>query len=132
MTGTQDLQLAIYSRIFHPLAKHCPTAYFIIRQGILFTSCSDAFKGGHIVNPKNMLGETYGELLTRMETTIKFRRDELAAGKIEVGEAVPAEALDVFQLDAETYILPETKTENRVPYKASSEYNDYSTFIDTE
>jgi hypothetical protein len=132
MTGTEDLQLAIYSRIFHPLAKHCPTAYFIIRQGILFTSCADAFKGGHIVNAKNVLGETYGELLTRMEATIKFRRDELAIGKIEVGEAVPAEALDVFQLDAETYILPERKTENKVQYKASSLYNDYTTFIDTE
>ena len=132
MTGTEDLQLAIYSRIFHPVANHCPTAYFIIRQGILFTSCRDAFKGGQIVNPKNVLGETYGQLLTRMEATIQFRRDELAIGKIEVGEAVPAEALDVFQLDAETYILPERKTENKVQYKASSEYNDYTTFIDTE
>lgn len=132
MTGTEDLQLAIYSRIFHPLAKHCPTAYFIIRQGILFTSCGDAFKGGHIVNPRNVLGESYGELLTRMEATIQFRRNELTIGKIEVGEAVPAEALEVFELDTETYILPEKKTENKVQYKASSEYNDYSTFIDTE
>jgi len=132
MTGTEDLQLAIYSRIFHSLAQHCPTAYFIIHQGILFTSCADAFKGGHIVNTKNVLGETYGELLTRMEATIQFRRDELAIGKIEVGEAVPAEALEVFELDAETYILPERKTENKVQYKASSQYNDYTTFIDTE
>jgi hypothetical protein len=67
-----------------------------------------------------------------MEATIRFRRDELAIGKIEVGEAVPAEALDVFQLDAETYILPERRTENKVQYKASSLYNDYTTFIDTE
>ncbi|MGZ5135452.1 MAG: PD-(D/E)XK nuclease family protein, partial [Flavitalea sp.] len=132
MTGTEDLQLAIYSRIFHPLAKHCPTAYFIIRQGILFTSCVDAFKGGHIVHQKNYLGETYGELLKRMEETIRFRREELAKGMVEVGEAVPTEALDVFGLDAETYILPETKTENKVPYKARLEYNDYTTFIDTE
>jgi ATP-dependent helicase/nuclease subunit B len=132
MTGTEDLQLAIYSRIFHPLAQYCPTAYFIIRQGILFTSCADAFKTGHIVNQKNYLGETYGELLKKMEETIRFRREELAQGRIEVGEAVPAEALEVFRLDPETYILPQTKTENKVPYKARLEYNDYTTFIDTE
>src|SRR5215204_1155881 len=132
MTGTEDLQLAIYSRIFHPLAHHCPTAYFIIRQGILFTSRKDAFKGGHIVNSKNYLGESYGVLLKRMENTIRYRRNELAEGKIEVGEAVPAEALEVFELDAETYIHPETKTENKVAYKAISQYNDYTTFIETE
>lgn len=132
MTGAEDLQLALYSRIFHPLAKHCPTAYFIIRQGILFTSCKDAFKGGHIVNPKNYLGETYGGLLQKMQATIKFRRKELAQGKIEVGEGVGTEAIEIFEQDEETYILPDIKTENKVPYKASSEYNDYTTFIDTE
>jgi hypothetical protein len=132
MTGTEDLQLAIYSKIFHPLAQHCPTAYFIIRQGILFTSCVEAFKGGHIVNQKNYLGESYGELLKRMEETIRYRRQELAEGIVEVGEAVPTEALDVYQLHPETYILPPIKTENKVPYKATSEYNDYTTFIDTE
>lgn len=132
MTGTEDLQLAIYSKIFHPVAQHCPTAYFIIRQGILFTSCVDAFKGGHIVNQKNYLGETYGQLLKKMEETIRLRRTELSHGRVEVGEAVPAEALEIFQLDSDIYILPETKTENKVPYKARAEYNDYTTFIDTE
>ena len=132
MTGTTDLQLAIYSRIFHPVAKHCPTAYFIIRQGILFTSCADAFKGGHIVNQKNALGETYSELLERMETTIRFRRTELSIGKVEVGEAVPAEALDIYQLDPETHILPGIRTENKVQYKGNSLYNEFTTFIDTE
>jgi hypothetical protein len=132
MTGTEDLQLAIYSKIFHPVASHCPTAYFIIRQGILFTSCADAFKGGHIVNQKNYLGETYGELLKRMEETIRYRRQELSQGIVEVGEAVPAEALEVYQLDADTYILPDMKMDNKVLYKARSEYNEYTTFIDTE
>jgi ATP-dependent helicase/nuclease subunit B len=132
MTGTEDLQLAIYSRIFHPVAQHCPTAYFIIRQGILFTSCADAFKDGHIVNQENYLGETYGQLLKRMEETIRYRRQELAKGRVEVGDAVPAEALDVFQLDPATYILPETRTENKVLYKARMDYNEYTTFIDTE
>jgi hypothetical protein len=132
MTGTEDLQLAIYSRIFHPVAQHCPTAYFIIRQGILFTSCADAFKGGHIVNQENYLGETYGQLLKRMEETIRYRRLELASGRIEVGEAIPTEALDVFQLDPGKYILPEKKSENKVLYKARMQYNEYTTFIDTE
>jgi ATP-dependent helicase/nuclease subunit B len=132
MTGSEDLQLAIYSRIFHPVAQHCPTAYFIIRQGILFTSCADAFKGGHIVNQENYLGETYGQLLKRMEETIRYRRQELAKGRVEVAEAVAEESLDVFQLDKEIFILPPTMSENKKKYKARSEYNEYTTFIDTE
>ena len=67
-----------------------------------------------------------------MEETIRLRRTELSHGRVEVGEAVPAEALEIFQLDSDIYILPETKTENKVPYKARAEYNDYTTFIDTE
>ena len=132
MTGTEDLQLAIYSRIFHPLAQHCPTAYFIIRQGILFTSCKDAFKGGHIVNTKNYLGETYGELLQKMEETIRFRREELARGRVEAGEGIETADLEIFHLDQEAFILPGIETRNKVPYKARLEYNDYTTFIDTE
>jgi PD-(D/E)XK nuclease superfamily len=132
MTGAEDLQLAIYSRIFHPVAQHCPTAYFIIRQGILFTSCKDAFKGGHIVNPKNYLGETYGELLKKMEETIRFRREELAIGKVEIGESIETADLEIFHLDKDQYILPGIETKNKVPYKARLEYNDYTTFIDTE
>ena len=128
MTGTEDLQLAIYSRIFHPLANHCPTAYFIIKQGILFTSRRDAFKGGQIVNEKNFLGESYAELLKRMEATLRFRREELASGKIEVGEENYTELLDIFRLDEQTYILPEKKKD----IKLRSAYNDFATFIDTE
>ena len=67
-----------------------------------------------------------------MEETIRYRRQELAKGRVEVGDAVPREALDVFQLDPARYIIPDTKTENKVLYKARMEYNDYSTFIDTE
>ena len=45
-------------------------------------------KAGILLIRENLLGETYGELLKRMEATIRFRREELTKGKIEVGEAV--------------------------------------------
>jgi hypothetical protein len=45
---------------------------------------------------------------------------------------IEADSLEVFHLDKGTYILPGIKSENKVLYKAGSEYNDYTTFIDTE
>ena len=58
----------------------------------------------------------------------KLGRNEFHEGRIEVGENVPAEALDIFDLDIADYIIP--KQEKKV--KCPSDYNDHLTFIDTE
>ncbi|MDQ2862684.1 MAG: PD-(D/E)XK nuclease family protein, partial [Bacteroidota bacterium] len=128
MEDGQDLQLAIYSKIFHPLANFCPTSYFIITDGLLFTTCKEAFKNGIILRHDIHYTATYAEVIQKIENTTKFRRKELSQGKIEIGESVCMEDLDVFELDSDSYILPivEKKT------KCRSDYNDYVTFIDTE
>lgn len=128
MEDGEDLQLAIYSKIFHPIAKFCATSYFIISDGLLFTTSNDAFFKGIILRQNIIYSETYAHVLHKIENTIKFRRKEFSKGTIEVGENVPAEDLDVFGLDPENYIIP--KLENKA--KISSMYNDYVTFINTE
>jgi hypothetical protein len=128
MLGSEDLQLAIYSRLFHPEGNHCATSYFIIREGRLLTTCSDFFKGAIAINTEQKFSETYSHLLHRMSNTISFRRSELTKGKIEVGDNACIEDLDIFRNDSEEYLLPEIKGGNKV----YSEYNEYMTFIDSE
>jgi hypothetical protein len=128
MQDGDDLQLAIYSRIFDPLASFCATSYFIIIDGLLFTTCKDAFNNGISLRHDLVYSNTYATALNRIENTIKFRRKELSNGKIEVGEQVCTVDLDVFNLDEKTHILPAMKEKAKV----ASEYNDYQTFIDTE
>ncbi len=128
MEDGEDLQLAIYSKIFDPLAKYCATSYFIISDGSLFTTCEDAFKKGRILRKHSIYSETYAHVLHKIENTIKFRKKEFSKGIIEVGENVTAEELDVFSLDPENYIIPKIENKSKIP----SMYNEYVTFIDTE
>jgi hypothetical protein len=128
MNDGGDLQLAIYSRIFHPAAAYCPTSYFIIREGNLYTACADAFRRGHVLRPDEDYAHTYSGLLNRMSATISFRRAELKNGIIEVGEGIATEELDIFKNDGNDFILPPKSGGCKCP----SEYNDYVTFIDTE
>ncbi|MEP6949262.1 MAG: PD-(D/E)XK nuclease family protein [Ginsengibacter sp.] len=128
MEDGEDLQLAIYSKIFHPLANYCPTSYFVITEGLLFTTCKDAFNTGIILRQGSNYVNTYSNVLNKIDSTIKFRRKEFSEGKIEVGENVSIDELDIFNLDKNSYIVP--KQESSV--KCRSDYNDYVTFIDTE
>ena len=89
MEDGEDLQLAIYSKIFHPTAGYCPTSYFIITDGLLFTTCKDAFSNGIILRRDSIYTDTYASVLERIENTIQFRRKELKEGTIEVGENIP-------------------------------------------
>lgn len=129
MEDGEDLQLAIYSRIFHPTARTCPTSYFIITEGLLFTTCRDAFTNGIILRQDADYIDTYTSVLQKIEKTIHYRRKELDSGHIEVGENVGIDELEIFSPDMkDSFIIP--KQEKKV--KCLSTYNDYVTFIDTE
>jgi hypothetical protein len=128
MENQEDLQLAIYSKIFHDTAGYCPTSYFIISEGSLFTTCADAFRNGFILRPEDDYKDTYTSVLQKIETTIQFRRQELKEGRIEVGEQVSTDELDIYNKREDSYIIPKKKND----IKCSSDYNDYETFIDTE
>ncbi len=128
MQDGEDLQLAIYSKIFHPAAGYWPTSYFIISDGLLFTTCKEAFTNGIILRHNSIYADTYADVLKRIGNTVKFRRNEFREGKIEVGENILTEELDIFRLDMANYIIPQQEKKA----KCSSLYNDYLTFIDTE
>ena len=72
--------------------------------------------------------DTYKDILERIENTIQFRRKELKAGTIEVGENIPTSDLEIFSKSEDSYIIPKKEKDT----KCRSEYNDYVTFIDTE
>jgi ATP-dependent helicase/nuclease subunit B len=128
MQDGEDFQLAIYSKIFHQAAGYCPTSYFIISDGSLFTTCKAAFGKGIILRYDGIYTNTYADVLKRIGNTVKFRRNEFRKGKIEVGENILTEELDIFQLDMTNYIIPRQEKKS----KCRSLYNDYLTFIDTE
>jgi hypothetical protein len=72
--------------------------------------------------------DTYSTVLSKIEKTIQFRRNELYSGLIEAGENVDVNELEIFSQDVNTFIIP--KQERKL--KCASTYNDYITFIDTE
>ncbi len=67
-------------------------------------------------------------MINKIDNTTKFRKKELSEGKIEVGENVCTEDLNIFSVDETSYIIPNQEK----GIKCISGYNDYVTFIDTE
>lgn len=128
MEDGEDLQLAIYSKLFHPVADYCPTSYFIITEGLLYTTCKDAFSKGFILRRDINYVDTYSSVLERIENTIVFRMKELKEGAVEVGENIATADLEIFSKSEASYIIPRKEKGT----KCRSEYNDYVTFIDTE
>jgi hypothetical protein len=109
-------------------AHNCPTSYFIITEGLLFTTCKDAFTNAIQLRQDLDYADTYKTVLSKIEKTIQFRRNELYSGLIEAGENVDVNDLKIFSQDVNAYIIP--KQERKL--KSASTYNDYITFIDTE
>lgn len=129
MEKGEDLQLAIYSKLFQASSEDSPTAYFIIEQGSLFTRDLTAFPKGVLINGLSNNSVLYTQLINKLVKTIQYRRNEILNGNIEVGEDVLYENLNIFtDCDEDTYILPEVKKMKKI----RSEYNEFTTFIDTE
>ncbi|MBL0065493.1 MAG: PD-(D/E)XK nuclease family protein [Bacteroidetes bacterium] len=129
MEKGEDLQLAIYSKLFETSSQDSPTAYYIIEQGSLFTRDISAFPNGVLVNSHSNNSVLYSQLIRKLVKTILYRRDEIMSGSIEVGEDVLCEKLNIFtDCDNDSHILPEVVKMK----KTRSKYNDFTTFIDTE
>lgn len=127
MDEQQDLQLAIYSKVFHKGDSFCPTAYYIIDSKLMFCSDRHAFKDAIQVPRNNDFPAAYRNMMQQVEGIIAERRKELSAGEIEVGECVSTDELPVYN-SAFSSILPKPDKKQ----KPSSKYNNFSTFIDTE
>ena len=126
MNEDRDLQLALYSSLFNDVGGFSPTAYFIISTGRLFTRDQKAFKHGIHAGPDDWAA-AYEQQLAKLFRTVEYRMGELKEGKIEMGEGISIEELEIFSLDPEQYLLP-TGDEVKEPAR----FNDYSTFTNIE
>jgi hypothetical protein len=123
MKDDRDLQLALYSSLFNDTGGFSPTAYFIISTGRLYTRDQKAFKHG-IPAGSDDWAAAYEHQLAKLFRTVDYRREELKQGKIEMGEGIPIEELEIFSLDPDEYLIPAEKDK----FKEPSRFNDYSTF----
>lgn len=126
MNEDRGLQLALYSSLFNDTGGFSPTAYFIISTGRLFTRDQKAFKHG-IPAGSDEWAKAYEQQLAKLFRTVEYRMGELKQGKIEMGEGISIEELEIFSLDSEQYLLPPGDD-----VKKPARFNDYSTFTNIE
>ncbi|MEI6883809.1 MAG: PD-(D/E)XK nuclease family protein [Bacteroidota bacterium] len=126
MNEDRDLQLALYSSLFNDVGGFSPTAYFIISTGRLYTRDQKAFKHGIHAGPDDWAA-AYQQQLAKLFRTVEYRMGELKEGKIEMGEGISIEELEIFSLDPEQYLLPSGDE-----VKEPARFNDYSTFTNIE
>lgn len=126
MNEDKDLQLALYSSLFNDTGGFSPTAYFVINTGRLYTRDQKAFQHGILAGSDDWAAG-YEQQLAKLFRTVEYRMDELKEGKIEMGEGIPTEELEIFSLDPDEYLLPPGGE-----FKEPSRFNDYSTFTNIE
>jgi hypothetical protein len=90
----QHLQLALYSSLIEQTSGVAPAAlgYFIVESGALYISASDIFPQAQVRRPPD--GVTVATLLDQAKATWNWRKQQLAAGTVEV---VPEYPSDEFQ-----------------------------------
>ena len=125
MSENRDFQLAVYSKLMNRNSQFIPTAFFILSRGILLTRSHDAFPHG-ILCGKDNLQQDYSTLVASIETSIKFRRNELKKGKIEVGIDTKASELEIYQ--DEHCFHPDSEGKRDKKKKSLPKYDDYTTF----
>lgn len=83
LTESGYLQLAVYAQLSHQQEKQWPVlAYFIIRDAQMLVLNSDYFPHAVVEQAEN--GESLREFWQRVETTWRWRREQLDRGLIEV------------------------------------------------
>lgn len=128
MAGNRDFQLAVYSALMRRDDEFIPTAYFILSRGMLLTRSMDAFPNGILVG-QDRLQKDYSILLESIEASVRFRREELKEGRIEVGQGCPIGELDIYS-DGTRY-LPDTSGGKANKKKTAPKYDDYKTFTES-
>ena len=96
-------QLAIYADLLKELThdNSLPTAYFLMPRGRLYST--EAFNS-YYASQVNVNEDCQGDIVSKIVNSYRYRRDEIMAGKIEMGEGMPLESLDYFN-DTESHEL---------------------------
>lgn len=117
-------QLAIYAELLSELTedRKLPTAYFLMPIGRLYSI--EEFKS-YWASKLNINEGCEGDIINKIVAAYRYRRNEIKAGKIEMGEGAPLEKFDYY-IDTETYNLFPLKPD----YQNDSvkEVNSYSSY----
>ena len=97
-------QLAIYANLLGELTDDhvLPTAYFLMPIGRLFST--EDFQSHWAKKIELSDDSVKGDIISKIVSSYRYRRDEIMSGKIEMAEGMKLEDLAYFN-DTETYNL---------------------------
>ncbi|MFW6043237.1 MAG: PD-(D/E)XK nuclease family protein [Marinilabiliaceae bacterium] len=120
----KDLQLIIYRELMRlETQKAIKTGYFLLNDGKFYTRYDFKGQGVVVLEPQS----TEDEMLQRVVESVKFRRNELAEGRIEVGEEMPVTNLRYHNEADEKGLMP-LETDSSKKNKRSNYYSNLSLF----
>lgn len=132
----KDMQLALYAAFAggeNENPDFCATAYYLLAHTKMYTRNKECFKDAIIVSPedgKNHV-DVYRDLTRKIKNSLKLRLEEIASGKLEVGEGIELDELDYHlkcEANPEQYFPLEA--DNQI--KKISQYNSFTSFLALE
>lgn len=118
----EDLQLVLYAYLLQEDRKWAHTAYFIIERGTMLARNNEAFKEINGISPKLDAIEVNQRIIDKMRATLKWRRNQLQNGLIELRSHQTAAALEE-RYSEELMELLEMKSED-------ARFDDYRALLD--
>jgi hypothetical protein len=84
LRNEEDLQLTLYARLLDSEGAWAHTAYFIIDRGVFYARNKQAFQEAQTPGvPKDHV-DAYERIWEKMLKTLRWRREQLAQGRVEV------------------------------------------------
>jgi len=118
----EDLQLVLYARLLSPDQKWAHTAYYILSSGELIARTNEAFPQLEPVVPDADYVAVNQTILSRMQSTYRWRREQMQAGNIEVRCGETIAQLEEAYAEEDLLDLLEMRMED-------ARFDDYRTLI---
>ena len=122
-------QLAIYADLLRAQTKDAviPTAYFLMPVGKLYSTLD--FRS-YYANKLDVAEGCEGDLIGKIVSSYRYRRNEIMSGKIEMGEAFPLDSLDYYNDTEDNNLLPLKRFYNKETKKEEKKkaVNDFSSY----
>ena len=120
-------QLAIYADLLRAQTKDAviPTAYFLMPVGKLYSTLD--FRS-YYANKLDVAEGCEGDLIGKIVSSYRYRRNEIMSGKIEMGEACPLESLDYYNETEANNLFPLKPQYQQEKLKAVNDFSSYKHF----
>lgn len=117
-------QLAIYADLLRAQTKDSviPTAYFLMPVGKLYSTLG--FRS-YYANKLDVAEGCEGDIIVKIVSSYRYRRNEIMSGKIEMGEACPLESLDYYNETEANNLFPLKPQYQQEELKAVNDFSSY-------